>query len=131
MIYINRRTGSNVVLSNLDARQQEFYREAAAKFRKNVDWSEFEDFAFGAGSPLYVRRTSHLDVLDHPLYRALKDMWLELGVRQGLVAQDVIKEQKPYAQRRTQSRSRKAANRRDPQENSKLASAHPLTGTHS
>ncbi len=131
MIYINRRTGTNVVLSNLDGQQERFYREALEKFRGNISWSEFWNFAFGSGSTLYAHRTSHLEVLRDPLYEALTDMWLELGVKQGLVASDRTKERRPHAQRRTKSRSRKAANRRNPQENSKLAAAHPLTGTHS
>lgn len=131
MVYINRRTAAKVVLSKLDAQQQKFYRDALEKFRGNVPWSEFWNFAFGMKSPLYSHRTSHLDVLRDPLYEALTDMWLELGVRQGLVAETQPSERRAHAQRRSKARGRQTANRRDSAENSKLAPAHSLTGTHS
>jgi len=37
-------------------------------------------------SPLFSKTRSHRDVLAHPLYVALKEMWLELGVKQGRVS---------------------------------------------
>ena len=62
-----------------------FLATARKKFQQNANWFEFEDFAFGSRSPLYSKTRSHKDVLTHPLYVELKDMWLELGVRQGRV----------------------------------------------
>ncbi len=62
-----------------------FLSRARKKFEQNADWLEFEDFAFGSRSPLYSKQRSHKAVLTHPLYVALKDMWLQLGVRQGKV----------------------------------------------
>jgi hypothetical protein len=62
------------------------------KYRANLDWFEFEDFAFGMRSPLFARTRSHLDVLQHPLYVALKEMWLDLGEKQGQVAPSEPKE---------------------------------------
>lgn len=70
----------------LSPEERNFLREAETKYRSNTNWFEFEDFAFGMRSPLFSRRRSHLDVLRHPLYIALKEMWLDLGVRQGLVS---------------------------------------------
>jgi hypothetical protein len=71
--------------SHLTQEENAFLGRARKKFEQNAEWLEFEDFAFGARSPLYSKTRSHKDVLTHPLYVALKDMWLELGVRQGRV----------------------------------------------
>src|SRR6266498_3224697 len=69
---------------SLSPEERVFLRQAEQKYRANANWFEFEDFAFGMRSPLFSRHRSHLDVLRHPLYLALKEMWLDLGVRQGL-----------------------------------------------
>lgn len=71
--------------STLTREEDAFLDRARSLFRANADWLEFEDFAFGPRSPLFSRDRSHRDVLAHPLYAALKEMWLELGVRQGRV----------------------------------------------
>ena len=131
MIYTNRRTGTTVGLANLDAQRQEFYKKALANFRKNVSWSDFEDFAFGMGSPLYAHRTSHLEVLGDPLYEALTDMWLELGVKQGLIASEESKENRTRAQRGSQGRSRQAEDERNATEDRKLAPSHSFARSHS
>jgi hypothetical protein len=70
----------------LSAKERDFLREAEKRYRANTNWFDFEDFAFGMRSPLFSRQRSHLDVLKHPLYIALREMWLELGVKQGLVS---------------------------------------------
>jgi hypothetical protein len=70
---------------DLTPEERAFLSRARGKFLQNVDWLAFEDFAFGSRSPLYSRTRSHQDVLTHPLYIALKGMWLQLGVRQGRV----------------------------------------------
>ena len=67
------------------AEEESFLHRARAKFAESADWFEFEEFAFGSRSPLYSKTRSQRDVLTHPLYIALKEMWLELGVRQGRV----------------------------------------------
>lgn len=72
-------------MTQLTQEEDTFLHRARKKFAQNADWLEFEDFAFGSRSPLYSKTRSHKDVLMHPLYVALKDMWLELGVRQGKV----------------------------------------------
>ncbi len=131
MIYINRRTGTSVELSSLDTKQQAFYKEALANFRRKVSWADFEEFAFGMGSPLYAHRTSHLEVLSDPLYEVLTDMWLELGVKQGLIAPEQSKEKRTRAQRGSQSGSRQAAHERNAKEDSKLAASHSFAHSHS
>lgn len=83
MKYTNARTGMEIVLKQLSRTQKEFYAEALELFRRNTSWIEFEEFAFGSRSPLYENSDSHVDVLKDPLYLALEDMWLELGVQQG------------------------------------------------
>lgn len=70
----------------LTQEEHEFLQRARGLFRQNADWLEFEGFAFGTRSPIFSRNRSHRDVLQHPLYVALRDMWLELGVRQGRIA---------------------------------------------
>jgi len=81
----------------------DFLRRAEKNYRSNMNWFEFEDFAFGMRSPLFSRQRSHLDVLRHPLYLALKEMWLNLGVKQGLVSPSK-KEEAHVARRKTQRR---------------------------
>jgi hypothetical protein len=66
--------------------EQAFLERARRKFNEGTDWLAFEDFAFGNRSPIFARNRSHQDVLQHPLYVALKEMWLDLGVRQGRIA---------------------------------------------
>ena len=85
MRYVNRRTGTKIDLADLTEDEARFYRRAFEKFRQNVNWLAFDELVFSPASPIYSRRRSHLDVLQDPLYLALKDMWLELGVRQGMV----------------------------------------------
>lgn len=68
--------------------EAEFFARALTKFRANVDWSAFETFAFNPGSPIYARRKSYGRLVLDPLYRALQDMWLQLGVNQGDVQDD-------------------------------------------
>ncbi len=70
----------------LTSEERQFLDRAQAKFDEAVDWLEFEDFAFGPRSPLFSRTRSQQDVLKHPLYVALREMWLELGIRQGRIA---------------------------------------------
>jgi hypothetical protein len=88
----------------LSATEQRFLDAARTKFRENSDWFAFEEFAFGSRSPLFSAKRSHRDVLTHPLYRELKEMWLQLGVRQGRIAQ--AETQKDHAPRRQTSRRR-------------------------
>ena len=71
--------------SELTPEEETFLARARRKFEDNADWLEFEDFAFGSRSPIFARTRSHREVLTHPLYIALKEMWLALGVRQGKV----------------------------------------------
>jgi hypothetical protein len=66
--------------------EQQFLGRAQAKFAEGADWLEFEEFAFGPRSPLFSKTRSQQDVLKHPLYVALREMWLELGLRQGRIA---------------------------------------------
>jgi hypothetical protein len=75
-----------VVSKKFAVEEQQFLARAEARFAEGADWLEFEDFAFGPRSPLFSRTRSQQDVLKHPLYLALREMWLELGVRQGRIA---------------------------------------------
>lgn len=83
---VNSHIKSGFNTDGLTEAQLKFYRQAVEKFRNNVSWLEFDEFALGAKSPIFARQSSHLDVLKDPLYLALKDMWLRLGVKQGMIA---------------------------------------------
>ena len=98
------------VSDSLTAEELHFLREAEKKYRANANWFDFEDFAFGMRSPLFSRQRSHLDVLRHPLYIALKEMWLDLGVKQGLVSPSKREE---HLARRKAQRSRSSRQERD------------------
>jgi hypothetical protein len=106
----------------MNAEEREFLRQAEAKYRANVNWLDFEDFAFGMRSPLFARKRSHLDVLKHPLYRALKEMWLDLGERQGQVSPS--RGEAPVARRKAQG-SRTSAQERNGAKKRDVAAAHP------
>jgi hypothetical protein len=86
MEYVNLQTGIRIDINELSATEKEFYRRALRKFQENTDWVAFDEFAFGMKSPIYDQRRSHLDVLKSPLYLALKDMSLQLGIQQGLIS---------------------------------------------
>jgi len=76
----------------LTSDERRFLHAAQKKYRAKENWFDFESFAFGMGSPLFKRDRSHLDVLQHPLYLQLKEMWLDLGREQGFVA---VKREEP------------------------------------
>lgn len=85
MYYKNLRTGTFINLRKLSTELKDFYDRAFQAFMDNVDWMKFDDLVFGPSSPLYRRHKSHRAMLSDPLYKALKDMWLQLGVQQGKV----------------------------------------------
>ncbi|HYR30056.1 MAG TPA: hypothetical protein VEU30_16420, partial [Thermoanaerobaculia bacterium] len=66
-------------LSKLSPDETAFLARARANFAKNMNWLEFEEFAFGMRSPLFSRQRTHKVVRENPFYTALRDMWLELG----------------------------------------------------
>ena len=86
MRYENLRTRTRVELGDLSDEERSFYARALDRFERNVHWLSFEEFAFSPRSPIYSSRRSHLDVIKDPLYLALRDMAMQLGVQQGLIA---------------------------------------------
>lgn len=86
MRYINSRTNVKIELEGLTEQERQFYRQALDKFKRSVDWLSFEEFAFDPRSPIFAQRRSHLHVMKDPLYLALEDMSLQLGVQQGMIA---------------------------------------------
>ncbi len=110
MKYVNSRTGVSIALDDLSDIEKQFYQRVRKQFEANAPWLLFDELAFGVSSPIYSGRTSHLDVLEQPLYLALKDMSLELGVRQGLIAAKQPRETDRKASAgRKEKRSRQAA----------------------
>ena len=85
MNFENPVTGEEFELSQSEAR---FFEAALARFSRNTYWGSFENFAFGPRSPIYARKISFGRLVRDPLYRALQDMWVQLGVNQGEVKDD-------------------------------------------
>jgi hypothetical protein len=86
MRYHNPDSGLRINLNDLDADRQRFYRSALEQLHANVDWLDFENFAFSFGSPVFKASRDRQEVLTDPLFIVLKDIWLRLGIRQGMVA---------------------------------------------
>jgi hypothetical protein len=97
MEYVNQETGVRVDLGGLTSEEKRFYRQALKRFQENTAWLAFDELAFGIRSPIYIRKKSHTDVLKSTLYLALKDMSLQLGVQQGLIARTRKSEKKAIA----------------------------------
>lgn len=85
MDYVNLKTGLKLSLDGLTQVEKQFYQQAQKKFNENVSWLVFDEFVFGMKSPIYLTKKSHLDVIKTPLFLALKDMSLQLGVQQGMI----------------------------------------------
>lgn len=111
MKYVNQVTGFEIELVGLTEKKEKFYQQAVGKFRKNTDWFAFEEFGFGLMSPLYVGRKSHLEVMGDPLYLALEDMWLQLGVQQGMVKTEAGQKGKAIVKRRQESGGRQTSDK--------------------
>ena len=105
--YVNSNTKFSIELGSLTDGEKAFYEKAVRQFRRKVDWLSFDELVFSARSPIYAGRRSHLEVLRDPLYLALKDMWLELGVQQGMIARH--KEVRPALRRRVNSVARSSS----------------------
>lgn len=75
-------------VTGLNEEEQAFLKAARRLFDENTDWFEYESFVFGMQSPVFSKTRSHKKVVDSPLYIALRDMWIQLGIRQGRVADD-------------------------------------------
>jgi hypothetical protein len=111
MKYVNSDTDVEIELTGLTEEKTKFYRQALEKFRKNVDWLVFEEFVFGPMSPLYSGRKSRREVVEDPLYLALEDMWLQLGIQQGMVKAETTQEDHADGERGQENRGRKADDR--------------------
>ena len=62
-------------------------------------------------SPLYSGRKSRREVVEDPLYLALEDMWLQLGIQQGMVKAETTQEDHADGERGQENRGRQAADR--------------------
>lgn len=81
MEYVNSTTSKRVDLTTLTNDEQQFYLQAKKRFDENTDWLGFDEFAFAPRSLVY----NGLDAMKSPLYLAIKDMSLQLGVQQGKI----------------------------------------------
>lgn len=73
-------------LNSLNEEERAYLKRGRAMFAKNTDWFEFESFAFGMRSPVFSKTRTHREIRENPLFLALQDMWLQLGVQQGRIA---------------------------------------------
>jgi hypothetical protein len=101
MRYHNPDSGLRIDLTGLDADRKRFYQSAMEQLDANVDWLDFEGFAFSFGSPIFKASYDRQEVLTDPLFLVLKDIWLRLGIRQGMVAPS---KEKPTRGKTRQSR---------------------------
>jgi len=88
MRYHNPKSGLDIDLGPIDAEKRRLFETALEKFRRNTNWFEFEQLVFAYTSPIFSRAKNRADVVNEPLFHALKDMWLQLGIDQGFVAND-------------------------------------------
>lgn len=103
MVFQNPVTNENFELDGADA---VFFRRVLEKFHGNARWFPFQNFAFGTNSPIYARRKSYGRLVKDPLYRALQDMWLQLGVNQGEVQDDRPEGEKAFCREGDEGRER-------------------------
>jgi len=109
MKYTNSLSGLTVQLDPLNDEERSFFQLAYREFKKNVPWLAFDELVFGTRCPLFSRSRSYPDVLEHPLFLALKDMSIQLGVQQGLIARPGSRKGAAVAERRKKARRRQAA----------------------
>jgi len=86
MHYINPKSGLDIDLGDLSPERARLFDIARKQFQKNVSWFVFEQLIFSYTSPLFKDLKTRADVVNDPLFTALKDMWLQLGIKQGFVA---------------------------------------------
>jgi len=84
--YVNPNTKVKIELGDLTGEEKSFYQQALEQLDQSVNWLAFDEFAFGPRSPIYSQRRSHLDVAKDPLFQALLDMSMQLGVEEGLIS---------------------------------------------
>lgn len=113
MRYHNPVSGLRIDLTSLDADQKDFYQSAIEQLDANVDWIDFENFAFSFGSPVFKLSRDRQEVLTDPLFLVLKDIWLRLGIRQGMVAPSKEKLTRGKARESRQAGSHSPAHRSD------------------
>lgn len=113
MRYHNPDSGLRIDLSHLDQERKRFYQSAIEQLEANIDWIDFENFAFSFGSPVFKSSRDRQDVLSDPLFLVLKDMWLRLGIRQGMVAPSKEKPKRGKARESRKAGSHIAAHRSD------------------
>lgn len=113
MRYHNPDSGLRIDLANLDTERKRFYRSAIEMLDRNVDWLDFENFAFSFGSPVFKASHDRQNVLTDPLFIVLKDIWLRLGIRQGMVAPSKERPTRGKARESRQAGSHIPAHRSD------------------
>jgi hypothetical protein len=80
----------------LTPEEEAFLARARACEAENLDWFAFESFAFGMQSPIFSKsRSHHGPHVENPVYIALREMWLRLGIRQGWVGESATLRPEP------------------------------------
>ncbi|PYQ29428.1 MAG: hypothetical protein DMF56_10695 [Acidobacteria bacterium] len=86
MRYKNPESGAFITLGELSPERKQFFERALKLFRSNASWFAFEQMAFSFYSPLFHGVRNRAEVVNDPLFEALQDMWLQLGINQGFIA---------------------------------------------
>lgn len=84
----NRAKTKIVDLRLLNEKQKKYFHDAHAAFLRNEKCWDFDGpWFFNSRSPFHklVKGTGR-EVVKHPLYKALMELWLALGVNQGEMA---------------------------------------------
>jgi hypothetical protein len=113
MRYRNPETGVDLDLGELDPPRKLLYERAQKLFRNNASWFTFERMAFSGYSPLFQGVTDRKAVVRSPLFKALQDMWLTLGVNQGYVAPKKKADARTTETKTRPAHSNRAASLRD------------------
>ena len=117
--YVNPNTKVKIELGDLTGEEKSFYQQALEQLDQSVNWLAFDEFAFGPRSPIYSQRRSHLDVAKDPLFQALLDMSMQLGVEEGLISRETGKQRIP--RHRVSALTARSRNQRQPPRASRRA----------
>ena len=89
MQYVNPNTGQRIELGDVNGRRRRVYEIAAVKFVGNANWFAFEKFV----CEHFTFPDMSIGAAD-PVFLALADMWLQLGINQGFgLARDFARSQ--------------------------------------
>jgi hypothetical protein len=88
--------GEVINLDGLTPEERSFLERCRSAYEAGMDWLDFSLLAQGNENPVVRAQGQVTDsVAGHPLYRAVWDLEMRLGIRQGEVAADAAEERAP------------------------------------